>query len=91
MTETVAESETVIRDRGRDRDRVRVRVRDRDRDRGRVRGRGRGRGIVLVMMIQAPHTPPPTQSNPAYMYYRNLLGEGGGTRALVADAAPETE
>ena len=43
--------------------------------------------IVLVMMIQAP-TPPPTQSNPAYMYYRNLLGEGGGTRALVADAAP---
>ena len=47
-------------------------------------------GIVLVMMIQAP-TPPPTQSNPAHIYYRNLLGEGGGTRALVADAAPETE
>ena len=46
--------------------------------------------IVFVMMIQAP-TPPPTQSNPAHIYYRNLLGEGGGTRALVADAAPETE
>ena len=44
--------------------------------------------IVLVMMIQAP-TPPPTQSNPARIYYRSLLGEGGGTRALVADAAPE--
>ena len=49
--------------------------------------------IVLVIPIQAltPNHHPHPKGKPARIYYRNLLGEGGGTRALVADAAPETE
>ena len=64
--------------------------RDRDRDRDRVRDHDRGYRACEADPSSHP-TPPPTKSNPAHMYYRNLLGEGGGTRALVADAAPETE
>ena len=47
--------------------------------------------IVLVIPTRSPTPPTPPKGNPAHIYYRNLLGEGGGTRALVADAAPETE
>ena len=59
------------------------------RDRGRVRVRG-DRACNFDPSSN-PTPPPPQQGNPARIYYADNLGEGGGTRALVADAAPESQ
>ena len=76
VTETVAvavtESVTVVRGRGRGRDRGR----DRDRDRGRDRGYR-----AIQALFPHHHT---LKGSPAHMYYRNLLGEGGGFGTIPA-------